>query len=99
MFGLDADRVAEVLVHSEAGRGRRGSGYRLSDTTVLTAAHVVNHAASVRVRFNADSPNEWVADVTQMWADRWADVAALTIGRTAGADGRRAGSVPPGEGP
>lgn len=48
MPGLDPGRVAEVLV-TPAGDGpdRRGSGYRVSPATVLTAAHVVGGAGPV----------------------------------------------------
>ena len=68
--GIDPERVAEVIVTpSGPGPERRGSGYRVSPTSVLTAAHVVDGAARVRVRFNADRPGEWVADTTVAWAD------------------------------
>ncbi len=56
MPGLEVDRVAEILVTLGAdGPGRRGSGYRVTTTIVLTAAHVVQDASTVRVRFEADT--------------------------------------------
>ncbi len=77
--GLDPHRVAEVLVATLDGPGRRGSGYRVTAAVVLTAAHVVRNAASVLVRFDADTAGEWVAEVTQVWAEPAGDVALLTI--------------------
>lgn len=64
--GLEMARVAEILVTCPPGaaqgsgqRGRRGSGYRVGDRYVLTAAHVVAPpVASIRVRFDADRPTE-----------------------------------------
>jgi hypothetical protein len=41
-----------------------GSGYRLSKTTVLTAAHVVADARAVQVVFNPDLPDEWSSPAT-----------------------------------
>ncbi len=46
---------------------------------VLTAAHVIDGAASVRVRFDADLPGEWTADVISCWTDPRSDLAVLTI--------------------
>jgi tetratricopeptide (TPR) repeat protein len=46
---------------------------------VLTAAHVLNGAASVSVRFNADQAGEWGAQAEQFWADTTLDVALLRI--------------------
>lgn len=77
--GLDPHRVAEVLVELPARPGRRGSGYRVSDSAVLTAAHVVRDAARVRVRFDADTADEWVIEVTEWSSEATADVASLTI--------------------
>ncbi|MEU5998696.1 trypsin-like peptidase domain-containing protein [Streptomyces sp. NPDC047197] len=79
--GLEASRVAEVLVETEGREpGRRGSGYRVGDRTVLTAAHVVTGpVASVRVRFDADLPGEWSADVRVVLLAEAADVALLEI--------------------
>ena len=78
--GIDPERVAELLVPpARPGPGRRGSGYRVSESAVLTAAHVVRDAAQVRVRFNADRPGEWLADGRVDWADAGIDAALVTI--------------------
>ena len=42
-------RIAEVIVRSTDGAERRGSGYLVSHNQVLTAAHVVESAASIGV--------------------------------------------------
>ncbi|MGW5738632.1 MULTISPECIES: effector-associated domain 2-containing protein [Streptomyces] len=86
--GLDAARVAEVLVERAGGRpGRRGSGYRVGERSVLTAAHVVaGHVASVRVRFDADLPGEWSTTVRVVLLAEAADIALLELS-----------SVPPGD--
>ncbi len=78
--GIDPERVAELLVTpAQPGPGRRGSGYRVSESAVLTAAHVVRDAARVRVRFNADRPGEWLTDGRVDWADPEIDAALVTI--------------------
>ena len=74
--GPFAGQVAELLV---SGPDRRGSGYLLTPTLVLTAAHVVAGAAGVRVRFEARTPGEWVADAQDVWCDEGLDVAVVTI--------------------
>ncbi|QLJ03820.1 trypsin-like peptidase domain-containing protein [Streptomyces sp. NEAU-sy36] len=91
--GLEASRVAEVLVAGQDGPpGRRGSGYRVGDRWVLTAAHVVaGREAAVRVRFDADLPGEWDADARVVLCAPAADVALLEI--MAVPDGR--GAVEP----
>jgi hypothetical protein len=40
-MGFDPHRVVEVFVRPVNGRGRVGSGYRVNQTAVLTAGHVV----------------------------------------------------------
>jgi Trypsin-like peptidase domain len=78
--GIDPERVAELLVDLGGARlGRRGSGYRVSASAVLTTAHVVRDAAQVRVRFNADRPGEWLTEGTVAWSDATADAAVVTI--------------------
>ncbi|MDX3850272.1 trypsin-like peptidase domain-containing protein [Streptomyces sp. AK02-01A] len=77
--GLDPHRIAEVIVVDAAGGRRRGSGYRITDTAVLTAVHVVADAASVRVRFDADRPGQWMVPATVAWSDTDTDVAVLTL--------------------
>ncbi|MDX8145693.1 trypsin-like peptidase domain-containing protein [Lentzea sp. BCCO 10_0061] len=75
---LDRARVAELIVTRD-GERHRGSGYRVRAGAVLTAAHVVDGASSVRVRFEPDLPGEWSVDATSWWADPVADVAVVTI--------------------
>ena len=88
MSGLDPGRVAEVLVTlGGPGPGRRGSGYRVSGSAVLTAAHVVRGAARVRVRFDADQPGEWMTDAEVSWADDGVDAAMLTLAGGAAGEG------------
>ncbi|MFF3328861.1 trypsin-like peptidase domain-containing protein [Streptomyces sp. NPDC002888] len=80
--GLEPARVAEVLVWRPGGRpGRRGSGYRVGETCVLTAAHVVaDPVESIRVRFDADLPEEWSADARVVLLSEAADIALLELG-------------------
>ncbi|MGM0350092.1 effector-associated domain 2-containing protein [Streptomyces sp. Adlamb9] len=75
--GLDAARVAEVLVAGPPGR--RGSGYRVGAGHVLTATHVVAGTSAVRVRFDADRPGEWSAPARVVLSAAAADVALLEI--------------------
>ncbi|MEV2195942.1 trypsin-like peptidase domain-containing protein [Streptomyces phaeochromogenes] len=80
-WSVEAARVAEVLVERPRGLpGRRGSGYRVGATCVLTAAHVVEGpAASVRVRFDADLPGMWSAVARVVLLAEAADVALLEL--------------------
>jgi tetratricopeptide (TPR) repeat protein len=77
--GLDAHRVAEVIVTGPDGAGRRGSGYRVASDVVLTAAHVVVNARAVHVRFDADTPGEWSVAAVDVVADPASDLAAVVI--------------------
>jgi hypothetical protein len=78
--GIDPERVAEMIVTpSSTGPDRRGSGYRISESVVLTAAHVVRDAAGVRARFDADRSGEWVAEGKVAWSDPEVDVAVVAI--------------------
>ncbi len=79
--GVVASQVAEILVSADRSPGRRGSGYRIAPGTILTAAHVIDGAASVRVRFDADLPTEWTSDMVSCWVDRHFDIAVLSIAR------------------
>ncbi|KMS72884.1 hypothetical protein ACH49_23475 [Streptomyces leeuwenhoekii] len=72
------DRVAELIVTHAGGR-RRGSGYRITADLVLTAAHVVEHASAVRVRFEPDLPGEWTAAAVSWRADPASDFAVVSI--------------------
>jgi len=89
--GVVAGQVAEIIVAVDGAPGRRGSGYRVAPGAVLTAAHVVEDAAAVRVRFDADLPGEWTASVTSCWVDQRSDLAVLSI---APRDGEPSVAVP-----
>ncbi|WP_343941135.1 trypsin-like peptidase domain-containing protein, partial [Pseudonocardia zijingensis] len=83
--GIDPRRVAEVIATGPGAAGRRGSGYRVASGVVLTAAHVVAGARSIRLRFEADTDAEWsaTADPGDVVADPGSDLAAV---RFAGPD-------------
>jgi hypothetical protein len=70
--------VAQVRVEHHRG-DRRGSGYRVSDIVVLTAAHVVEGAATVRVVFNADLSDEWSTTANVALCESTGDVALLEL--------------------
>ena len=91
MRGLQGDRAAEVIV-SRAGGEERGSGYLVRTGVLLTAAHVVNGATDIQVRFEADREGEWIAPAEVHWADASTDVALLTLRETPGKPHR---TVPP----
>lgn len=76
---VEASRVAEIIAEFPNGTDR-GSGYRTSGATVLTAAHVVANATRVRVRFDADTDDEWETVATAVWSDPASDLAVLSIG-------------------
>ncbi|MFD4641112.1 trypsin-like peptidase domain-containing protein [Lentzea sp. NPDC058436] len=75
---LDRLRVAQLIV-TRAGEGSRGSGYRIRSGAVLTAAHVVDGADSVTVKFAPGLPEEWTVPATSWWSDPVSDIAVLTI--------------------
>ncbi|SER90573.1 trypsin-like peptidase domain-containing protein [Lentzea albida] len=75
---LDRSRVAELIVTRD-GERQRGSGYRVRTDAVLTAAHVVDGASSVRIRFEPDLPGERVVDAVSWWSDPVSDIAVVTI--------------------
>jgi hypothetical protein len=77
--GVVPGRVAEIIVTLDGEARRRGSGYRVGPAAVLTAAHVLEGAVSVRVRFDADLPGEWITEVISCWSDPQSDLAMLTI--------------------
>lgn len=78
MAGVELERVAEIIVEASDGRWR-GSGYEVAAGTVLTAAHVVARASSVRVRFNADQADERDLETVVSFANSSADIAILTF--------------------
>ena len=79
--GLEIARVAEVIVSCPADRpGRRGSGYRVGERYVLTAAHLVEPPlTTVLVRFEADRPGEWVTGAHVVLHSGRADLALLEM--------------------
>ncbi|MET9965723.1 trypsin-like peptidase domain-containing protein [Streptomyces sp. NPDC006356] len=83
--GLRAEQVAEIIVSlpEPEGRGRRGSGYLVAPGRVLTAAHVVEGAVGVRVRFEAGRPGEWAVGATVAWKHDGIDVAVLALPESA----------------
>jgi hypothetical protein len=81
---LTAALVAEVIAGTADGsRGRRGSGYLVTPGRVLTAAHVVGGASGVRVRFQADLPDERLVEARVAWMHQGIDIAVLAIEDTA----------------
>src|SRR5262245_38326402 len=77
--GCEGDRVAEVTVTDASGRERRGSGYRVTSRRVLTAAHVVNGATGIMVRFHRGPSDQWTAAATLAWSDPAQDLAVLDM--------------------
>jgi vWA-MoxR associated protein C-terminal domain/Trypsin-like peptidase domain len=78
--GIDPEQVAILKVTcTHPGPKRRGSGYRVSVSAILTAAHVVCDAATVEVQFNADRPGEWVTQGRVLWSDPVVDAAVVGI--------------------
>src|SRR5690242_8083167 len=72
-------RIAEIIVSSVDRPERRGSGYRITSTGVITAAHVVAHSTRITVRFDADRAEEWQIDAGVGWCDEATDLAILVI--------------------
>ncbi|WP_460493349.1 trypsin-like peptidase domain-containing protein [Dactylosporangium cerinum] len=79
LVAFDPRRLAEIMVTDPVGPGRRGTGYRVTTTTVLTAAHVIAGAQSVSVRFDAQRPTEWAVTGRPEWCDNTTDLAVLRI--------------------
>lgn len=77
--GLDALRVAQVLAADAAGRRWRGSGYRVTVHTVLTAAHVVGDASSIRARFITERGVAVETSADTVWVSPALDIAVLRI--------------------
>ncbi|WP_167828931.1 serine protease [Streptomyces sp. MZ04] len=81
--GLQAHCAVEVLVSlPKAGTRRRGSGYLVAPGRILTAAHVVDGASQVLVRFEADRPQERTIKATVRWQHSGIDVAVLVVPHT-----------------
>lgn len=79
MTGVVPGQVAEIIVTTVGELARRGSGYQVGPTSLLTAAHIIEGAASVLVRFNADLPDEWTTEAISCWFEPRSDLAVLTI--------------------
>ncbi|WP_063729105.1 trypsin-like peptidase domain-containing protein [Streptomyces sp. RTd22] len=79
MRGLEVERVAEILVETATGDRHRGSGYLVAPGRVLTAAHVVASAMSVRVRFEADRPGERMLEAEVRFEHPPTDIAVLAV--------------------
>ncbi len=77
-MGIDATRVAEIIVERSDGTTERGSGYLVCTGRVLTVRHVLVAATRVRVRFNADHPDERTEDATVLWPDNATEDTADT---------------------
>ena len=90
-MGFDRHRVMEVFVKPVDGPGRVGSGYRVNQTTVLTAGHVVTalpvrSAAKVtagdegagRCELRALGERAWTSG-SVVWRDESADVALIGL--------------------
>ncbi|MGH3708777.1 MAG: trypsin-like peptidase domain-containing protein [Pseudonocardiaceae bacterium] len=77
--GVVPGQTPEIIVTLDGKTGRRGSGYRVGPTAVLTAAHVIEGAVAVRVRFDADLPGEWSTEAIPYWADPRSDLAVLSL--------------------
>ncbi|MEL5956619.1 NACHT domain-containing protein [Streptomyces sp. CLV115] len=91
--GLDLRRTVQVLTSTETGTQRRGSGYRVAADAVLTAAHVVQDALSVRLRFFTEDGRTTELPGERVWIDASADIALIRLER--GPDSGPAGHVPP----
>jgi hypothetical protein len=67
---MESWRVAQVIVHRGPGdEGSRGSGYLIAPGMVLTAAHVLARASTVRVRLDAGNQNEIDVLADKWWVD------------------------------
>ncbi|MGX1563169.1 trypsin-like peptidase domain-containing protein, partial [Streptomyces sp. NPDC055509] len=73
------ERAAKIIVTTNGGSRRRGSGYLVAAGRVLTAAHVVVDAAKVEVRFQAERPDESTVAADVEWRHKDIDVAVLAV--------------------
>ncbi|MFI9809491.1 trypsin-like peptidase domain-containing protein [Streptomyces sp. NPDC052301] len=90
--GLDDRQVVQIVTVSEDGGGRRGSGYQVASGRVLTAAHVLDGARHVRVRFLDDGGAPGDIDADTEFLHFGLDVAVLKLRPVSGAGGD---DVPP----
>lgn len=98
--GLDPGRAVQIITARRSGAGRCGSGYQVTGDLILTAAHVVGDAVSVRVRFVAEDGGVREVQGAPTWSDSASDIALLRIagdGTTHGSSGgeRYAAQVSP----
>ncbi|MFI9251511.1 trypsin-like peptidase domain-containing protein [Streptomyces sp. NPDC053069] len=78
--GLRPAQVAEIIAApSNRAEVRRGTGYLFAPGKVLTAAHVVDGANDVHVRFQADRPGERTVAAEVLYRQDGIDVAVLAI--------------------
>ncbi|WP_225081017.1 serine protease [Streptomyces sp. CoT10] len=71
---LDVARVARLVADLPDGRCRLGSGYRVSNQLVVTAAHVLKDITGVAARLGGDGIDR---PVTCVWRDEALDLALL----------------------
>ncbi|MFD9092525.1 trypsin-like peptidase domain-containing protein [Streptomyces collinus] len=69
----------EIIVTLPSGQCRRGTGYSVAPGRVLTAAHVVEGVHDLKVRFQADRPDERTVEATVHWWHTGIDVAVLDL--------------------
>ncbi|MFJ8828115.1 trypsin-like peptidase domain-containing protein [Streptomyces sp. NPDC102467] len=93
--GLDLKRVVQVLTSTETGTQGRGSGYRVAADAVLTAAHVVQDASSIRLRFFTEDGRTTEVPGHPVWLDASVDIAVLRLASGPAAHGAPSGHVPP----
>jgi hypothetical protein len=77
--GPEPGRVAEVIVSDAGAGGTRGSGYRVTDSLVLTAGHVLDGASTVDVRFDAGLDTEWTVRAHGWHRLSGSDIALIDI--------------------
>jgi hypothetical protein len=77
--GLIPSRVAEIVVTRKNGELRRGSGYLVTPSMVLTAWHVVERAKSVRIGFQ-DGPGTSRGADGLRWEKLSGDLAVIEVG-------------------
>ncbi|WP_052230287.1 NACHT domain-containing protein [Streptomyces sp. CT34] len=77
--GLDPRRAVQIITTLRAGPVQLGSGYRVSGDAVLTAAHVVNDAVSVVMRFITEDGGTAELPGEPVWSDSAVDIAVLKI--------------------